>query len=270
MLRRELAGEDPATFVTHEGQFHQVVVGARRVVCFARTDSAAARLPERVEVLRVVDGLGLGVAVPQPVSAAGSGYAVFTRVPGEPIDVERVGDPSVADAMAADLAPLLHALAAAGATSKASALPGAPAGRWSGFARDVRRALYPLMSEAGRARADAELAQVVGVSFAATSVVHGDLGGENLLWEWNDGAPHLVGVVDWDGVARGDQAEDLAALAAGYGDGLLDRLLQRLEAPDDVRGRIAAIRGTFALQQALSAAQDGDQEELDDGLAGYC
>ncbi|MGQ4336291.1 phosphotransferase, partial [Streptomyces hayashii] len=33
--------------------------------------------------------------------------------------------------------------------------------------------------------------------------------------------------------------------------------------------RIAAIRGTFALQQALYAIRDGDEEELADGLADY-
>lgn len=269
VLDRELPGEDPATFVTHEGQFHQVVMGAHRVVCFARTPSAADRLPKRVEVLRIVDGLGLDVGIPRPVSTAGTAYAVFTRVPGEPIDFEQANDPTVADAMAADLTPLLRALAAEGATSKASALPGAPADRWSSFARDVRSELYRLMTESGRARAEAELAEVTGVAFSTTSVVHGDLGGENLLWEWHEGVPHLTGVVDWDGVVLGDQSEDLAALAASYGDGLLDRLLHRLEASDDVRGRIAAIRGTFALQQALSAVQDGDQEQLDDGLAGY-
>ncbi|OMI35557.1 phosphotransferase [Streptomyces sparsogenes DSM 40356] len=34
-------------------------------------------------------------------------------------------------------------------------------------------------------------------------------------------------------------------------------------------GRISANRGTFALQQALCALRDGDEEELADGLDGY-
>ncbi|WP_405179350.1 hypothetical protein OG225_36770 [Nocardia sp. NBC_01377] len=38
--------------------------------------------------------------------------------------------------------------------------------------------------------------------------------------------------------------------------------------PDLVR-RIAAIRATFALQQALAGHRDDDRGELVDGLAGY-
>ena len=47
--------------------------------------------------------------------------------------------------------------------------------------------------------------------------MHGDLGAENVLWEWTDGLPHLAGVLDWDDVTLSDPAEDFAAIGAGYG-----------------------------------------------------
>lgn len=46
-------------------------------------------------------------------------------------------------------------------------------------------------------------------------------------------------------------------------------VLAALPAQDGVLERIAAIRGTFAMQQALVALRDGDQDELADGLDGY-
>lgn len=82
----------------------------------------------------------------------------------------------------------------------------------------------------------------------------------------------IIGVVDWDEVALGDPAEDLAAIAASHGDELLDRVLARggrSAADDRTAARAATMRGTFALQQALSAYRDGDGEELAEGLAGY-
>ncbi|MGW6350521.1 phosphotransferase, partial [Streptomyces sp. NPDC055080] len=102
------------------------------------------------------------------------------------------------------------------------------------------------------------------------AVVHGDLGGENVLWETSGGLPRLSGVVDWDEVTVGDPAEDLAAVGAGHGEELLGRVLTLGGWADhEMAGRIAAIRGTFALQQALYAQRDGDEEELTDGLIGY-
>lgn len=82
--------------------------------------------------------------------------------------------------------------------------------------------------------------------------------------------PRLSGVIDWDEVTLGDPAEDLAAVGASYGEELLGRVLALGGwADDSTAGRISAIRGTFALQQALYAQRDGDEEELADGLTGY-
>lgn len=55
-------------------------------------------------------------------------------------------------------------------------------------------------------------------------MVHGDLGGENVLWETTDGAPRPGGVVDRDEVSIGDPADDLAAVGARYGEALLGRV----------------------------------------------
>lgn len=84
-------------------------------------------------------------------------------------------------------------------------------------------------------RAGREPAALDALPHLTAAVVHGDLGGENVLWDTSGGLPRLSGVVDWD---------------------------------EGVPARIAA-RGTFALQQALYALRDGDEEELADGLTGY-
>lgn len=100
--------------------------------------------------------------------------------------------------------------------------------------------------------------------------MHGDLGAENVLREWTHGLPHLAGVLDWDDVAIGDPAEDLAAIGACYGRDFLERVLASGGwSNNELAARITAIQGTFALQQALHALQDNDEEELTDGLADY-
>ncbi|WP_227997811.1 viomycin phosphotransferase [Nocardia australiensis] len=275
LLSRLLPDDKADELTVHQGQFHHVVIGSDWVVCFARTEAAAARLPERAAVLRTLAGLDLGFGTPRPLakSAAQSTdeppYLVLSRIPGAPLDNDALISPEVAEAVATQYAALLSRLAAAGSDEKVrAALPLAPEGEWQEFAAGVRAELFPLMSDSGRERAERELAALDALPHLTSAVVHGDLGGENVLWE--GGVPRLSGVVDWDEVTVGDPAEDLAAIGASYGEELLGRVLTLGGWSDNgVTERIAAIRGTFALQQARYAQRDGDEEELADGLTGY-
>ncbi|MFE9582617.1 phosphotransferase family protein [Nocardia sp. NPDC006044] len=273
VLDRLLPGDRPAELVVREGQFHYVVVGSERVVSFARTEAAAQRLPARGAVLRALAGIDLGVAVPEylPIVSPSGDYLVMTRVAGAPLDEESLRGPGAAEAVARQCHDLLARLSIAGSDRRVrEALPAAPADRWSRFAEDVRIELYPLMNIAGRDRADQELSALAALPHLTDALVHGDLGGENLLWDNASGLPVLRGVVDWDSACLGDPAEDYAALGAGYGADVLDRLLALADpANNDLAPRIATIQGTFALQQALDAHRDGDPEELADGLTVY-
>ncbi|AFT98504.1 phosphotransferase family protein [Nocardia brasiliensis] len=304
LLEGVLPGARVSELTVREGQFHYLVIGADRVVCLARTAAAAARLPLRAAALRAVAGLELvaaqefrghrpsapstgvscgeslcelqttsvnrpRIAVPRLVDVSDDPpYLVMTRVSGEPLAATVLRDVRAAESVARQCHALLSALSAAGADQH-SALPTTPADRWTRFADDVRAELYPLMKAAGRARADRELAALGALPHRTEAVVHGDLGGENLLWDNETHDPILCGVVDWDGVCLGDPAEDFAAIAASYGERVLDTILRMTAPADDLAVRIATIRGTFALQQALDAHRDGDADELADGLTGY-
>ncbi|GAA4101708.1 hypothetical protein GCM10022248_87770 [Nonomuraea soli] len=271
MVDRLMAGVDADQLTVLEGQFHQVVIGPDRVVCLPRTEAAASRLPRRAALLRLLDGFGLGFPTPLPLQeSAEPPYLVLSRVPGAPLEKEALEDPRVAEAVAAQYVTLLSDLARIGAEESVRASLSAPRDHWRRFAVDVRAELFGLMSDGGRVRAERELGALDGLPHVASAVVHGDLGAENVLWEWQDGLPRLGGVIDWDEATIGDPAEDLAAISAGYGDGFLGRVLAMGGWEDDtLLARIATIRATFALQQALSAHQDGDAEELADGLSGY-
>ncbi|MFE1100189.1 viomycin phosphotransferase [Nocardiopsis alba] len=274
LLGRLLPGNPVRDLVVHEGQFHHVVVGSDRVVRLARTRAAADRLPATAVALRTLAGIDLDFGVPRALlvgdgtSPGEPSYLVMSRIPGAPLAGETLTRPEVLEAVAEQYAALLSGLATAGAGH--AVLPEVSADRWREFAARVRAELFPLMSPTGRERAERELGALDVLPHLATAVVHGDLGAENVLWEWVRGVPRLSGVVDWDEVALGDPAEDLAAIGASYGEGLLGRVLALSGLPGGgVVERVSTIRATFALQQALYAWHDGDEGELADGLAGY-
>ncbi|MBZ4320956.1 phosphotransferase, partial [Streptomyces huiliensis] len=99
-LVARLTGEDGTEPAVHEGQFHRVLVGARRVLCLPRTPAAAARLPARAATLRAVGRAGLPFAVPAPLSTEddgdGTAHLMLTRVPGAPLDPTALARPAAA------------------------------------------------------------------------------------------------------------------------------------------------------------------------------
>jgi aminoglycoside phosphotransferase (APT) family kinase protein len=102
------------------------------------------------------------------------------------------------------------------------------------------------------------------------ALVHIDLGGANLLWTTAVGVPKLTGVLDWDEACIGDQAADLASIAATIGWPLAERIdTRRRGGARPMLADAKIIAATFALQQALPAALNGDQAGLDDGLRQY-
>jgi aminoglycoside phosphotransferase (APT) family kinase protein len=199
-------------------------------------------------------------------------YVAVRRVHGEPAERGLVAEDVALDALVAPVTGLLDALAGLGNTDavKRAAQRAGPE-HWLAWCEQVRRLLFPLMSPTGRRRAEAELTAVASVPSSGDALVHGDLGGANLLLTRHDGVPVITGVLDWDEASIGNQANDLASLAVTFGWPVAERIDA---ARDDAAGApmidaARLIAATFALQQALPAVLSGDQECLDDGLSGY-
>jgi aminoglycoside phosphotransferase (APT) family kinase protein len=254
------------------GQFHDVVLLGEAAYRFPRDEESRRLLPARLALLRALRKCEMPVAIPGLLSDAAVGqplgqcYAVLQRVSGQPAEPDQFA--ATQSGVITDLASLLDRLIELGTDAAVrEAVPRADPGEWLRFADDVSRVLFPLMSRDGRARAEAELNQVVEVDPTGEALVHGDLGGGNLLWT---GETRLAGVLDWDGAHIGNQADDLASIAVTIGWPLAGELdAKRHGGQSTAFADARAIAATFALQQALPAALSGDKLSLDDGLTGY-
>jgi aminoglycoside phosphotransferase (APT) family kinase protein len=269
--------EGQADATLRRGQFHDVVLIGDMAYRFPRDEESRRLLPSRVAVLRLLGACPMPVAVPGLRSDAAVGWplgrchAVLQRVPGEPIEPDQLAGPAATAAAIADLAELLDQLAALGSDAAVRrAVPPADPRSWQRFADDVSGVLFPLMSAEGRARAQGELSRVQALDPAGEALVHGDLGGTNLLWTLAEPGPRLTGILDWDEAHIGSQADDLASLAVTLGWPLATKLdARRHHGRTPTVAAARAIAATFALQQALPAALSEDKEALDDGLSGY-
>jgi aminoglycoside phosphotransferase (APT) family kinase protein len=118
---------------------------------------------------------------------------------------EGVGDP-------ARLGELLRVLRELPVTSELAAALGGmrPGGARPPWAEVLTDEVLPLLPERWRAEGAERIAEALALPPVTPTLVHGDLGGGNLLWG-RDG--RLAGVIDWDLAALFDPALDAALLA---------------------------------------------------------
>ena len=264
-------GEHGARLVA--GQFHDVVLAGEVAYRFPRDEASRRRLPATVMLLEALSRRGLGGPAPVATShidaPLGRCHVALARLPGERLGA--LASRTEEDAVAGQLAELLDRLAVLGSDPAIQPLlPRAGNDYWLAFAGRVRRVLFPMMSGKGRLRAEAELAAVAAVPGTGDALVHADLGGANLLWATAGGVAHLTGVLDWDEACTGNQANDLASVAVTIGWPLAQRIEDRRRvSARPLLAEARVIAATFALQQALPAALNGDKASLDDGLRDY-
>jgi aminoglycoside phosphotransferase (APT) family kinase protein len=186
---------------------HVVLIPDVAAVRISRHERAAAALPRRIELLRLIAASGLPFAVPEPLTPVthfGDRAAVAVSWIGGSGLPPGAADP-------ARLGALLRSLSDVPLTPELRALLDRPnegsAGRpWADFLAEQILPRMPIQwRDDGRRRLDAA-AQLPPVQPA---LVHGDLGSTNV--HWGPGG-ELVGILDWDLARAFDPALDAALL----------------------------------------------------------
>jgi hypothetical protein len=231
------------------GQFHDVVLLGEVAYRFPRDEESRRLLPARAELLGALGNSQLPVAIPGLLSKSAVGqplgrcHVALRRLSGGPIQRARIVGPLAEGAVVSGLARVLDRLGELGADEAVrNVVLRSDPRRWERFAADVSNVLFPLMSGKGRERA----------------------------WTSTELGPRLTGILDWDEVQIGSQADDLASIAVTVGWPIAMRIdAQRHGDETPTIATARAIAATFALQQALPAALNGDAASLADGLSTY-
>lgn len=263
---------DPPARVLGEGQFCvAVLVEPDIVVRFPRHALGIEQLLHERKVVEILDGR-LDVAVPVPLAAEldnppGQAFASHRLVPGDLVTREMLNDLGRGDTgqLHDQVASLLLGLKAATSAATSVGVKTESLGDIAAsMAADVEVLLRDRMSPLQLARAAAELRAFAGVDHHDRSLCHADLGG-NLVWDPGD---QRLGVIDFGDACISDPVLDLASLLA------LDESLAAAVAAQvpHIVGRVddaQAVRNTFALQDALYGAQQGDWRHVDEVLGSY-
>jgi aminoglycoside 2''-phosphotransferase len=262
-----------------EGQFnHILLVNDDLVFRFPRYNHGIDEWQRKLPLLEQIRPL-LPLPVPEILYQSpntglpGQVFTVYRKIPGTPLyrqQLEEIEDPQVVQRLAAEAARFLKALHSINTASLAVEVPVEdPLAFYEHFYSEVRTALFPQMRPAARSETEAQfdcLLSHLRHTGYRPCLVHNDFGGSNILFD-----PHtqaLSGVLDFNSLALGDPAVDVASLST-YGDAFVLLGLRSYPEMEALLERARLIRSTFALEEALSGWKNSDAGAFARGMENY-
>ncbi|MDF2788774.1 MAG: aminoglycoside phosphotransferase [Neobacillus sp.] len=101
----------------------------------------------------------------------------------------------------------------------------------------------------------------------STTLVHGDFGATNILWDPN--TYNISGIIDFGGSGIGDPAYDFAGILSSYGEEFFTMCLDLYPNGAEIAERVRFYSSTFALQEALHGVENDDIEAFENGIKAF-
>ena len=262
-----------------EGQYNDIlIVNDDLIFRFPRHDEGIEKLEKESALLDRIRPL-VPLPVPEPTyrrlvpRTVGQVFAGYRLLPGEPLwreTVAAITDPAIRRRLAMQLATFLRALHGIPTDQVAAVLPATDWRElWAGLEEEIRAALFPHLPAAAQTQIAARFAAFLddpsNFAFVPT-LIHGDFGTGNLLWNAPSGM--MTAVIDFGSAGIGDPALDIAALLT-YGEPFVQQGLAAYPAMEAMLPRARFYLSTFLLQEALYGIEHNDSDAVERGLAPY-
>jgi aminoglycoside 2''-phosphotransferase len=269
-----------ARLIDGHGQNNTVlIVNGDLVFRFPRYADGVRRLEAEAALLsRVQPRLPLPVPDPRYSSferrEVGQAFMGYRRIPGDPLWMETLGainDGGALRAIGQQLGAFLQRLHGLPLGELLPDHPVAfdPLARWAELYARLQRHLFGHMRPDARRESERRFEAFLGDPRhrgIAPTLVHGDFGTGNILHD--PVARRITGVIDFSEAGADDPAVDLAAVLWGPED-FVAGIAGAYPGIDPMRERMRFYARTFALQEALFGAEQGDAEAFRRGLAPY-
>lgn len=262
---------------TAEGQFNDILfINDDLIFRIPRYEESIDNFLQEIEILRKLYGC-LSVQTPNPIYVSamtkevGKVFMGYQIIPGKPLFrqvLNEITGEAILEKLARQLADFLHQLhtlspAAIGLNLQVHD----QLSEVKQLFFDVQEHLFLFMRPTARnsvIRQFEDYIQNKSLHQYAPSIIHGDFGGSNILFE----ADHITGVIDFSSAGLGDPAIDLAAVST-LGNPFFRRISNYYSAGDLMLERIRFYRSTFALQEALHGFKNNDQAAFKSGMEQY-
>ncbi|OAT85153.1 hypothetical protein A6P54_19325 [Bacillus sp. MKU004] len=262
-------------YKNEQGQNNDVlIINDEWVFRFPKYKGGIEQLKKETVILESVS-TKLSIPVPKPEFQSfhpeepGQVFTAYRLLPGSPLWREEMTglDDTGRRQAAGDLAVFLkelHSIPADTVLSPAQQNPVVE--EMEDLYRRLETKVFPFMKQEAIEETEKRFtAYFRSFQSAEAIIVHGDFGCSNILWE-NE---RVSGIIDFGGAGIGDPAYDVAGILASYGEEFMNMMIPHYPEIISFKERIHFYKSTFALQEALFGAENGDRQAFESGLAGY-
>ena len=247
---------------------------------FPKYNEGIENLVRELSLLNMLENK-ITVSIPSPlytsldVKLVGMAFAGYRMLGGEPMwkkDLEGVnqhGLKKIASQLVTFLVEL-HSIRVERFTTVIQHKTESPLFEIQSLYSRLENTVFPYMSQKSRETVSLDFMTFIkenSSSIAKPTLIHGDFGASNILW--NAENETITGVIDFGSTGLGDPAYDLAGLLSSYGETFFDMCIHLYPEGEKIKERVKFYRSTFALQEALHGIENNDEEAFRIGIAAY-
>jgi aminoglycoside 2''-phosphotransferase len=256
-----------------------LVINQDLIFRFPRYQSALDQMVKETTLLnRIQDYVTL--PTPSPLythleAPIGEAFSAYRRLQGEPLWCEtflRIQDEIVIGHLATDLAAFMRTLHQIPLSKVIDLnLPICDTqDHWITLYEQVKTQLFPKMRPDARFSTTEHFESFLAGDFLQhfePVLKHGDFGSSNILFDQE--TRRVSGIIDFGGACLGDPAYDIAGLLSCFGEEFIGKCTRTYPEIEHYGERILFYSGTFALIEALSGLENGNEAAYQNAMALY-
>jgi aminoglycoside 2''-phosphotransferase len=260
------------------GQNNDVIIVNQSIVFrFPKYQKGIESLKKETEILEAINNT-VSIPIPNPIYQSFEkrevgrvfvGYELITGSPLWKASFGSIKNEKVLKSLAAQLVRFLieiHSIS----KNKLPLEETDPREQMVNLYQRIKNKLYPFMREEAQQQISQSFEtffQRAAFSNINTTLVHGDFGATNILWDPD--SYKISGIIDFGGSGIGDPAYDFAGILSSYGEDFFNMCLNLYPNGMEISERVTFYRSTFALQEALHGVENDDVEAFENGIKEY-
>ncbi|MFD1386346.1 phosphotransferase family protein [Oceanobacillus oncorhynchi subsp. oncorhynchi] len=264
------------------GQNNDVlVVNSSLVFGFPNYEKGITQLKKETEFLEYIKDF-ITIPIPHPTyqsfrtlkpGEVFTGYKMIAGVPLWRESLQKIENEELLKELASQLVTFLtelHSISKEKANIVLKLSDSSPLEEMSNLFTRIQHKLFPFMRKEAQEEITHSFETFLkekSASSIESTLIHGDFGASNILWDLESGK--LSGVIDFGGAGPGDPAYDFAGILSSYGADFFDRCIDLYPGGNAISERVKFYRSTFALQEALHGIENNDNQAFENGIKEY-
>ncbi|WP_409303915.1 aminoglycoside phosphotransferase family protein [Peribacillus sp. SCS-155] len=264
------------------GQNNDVfIINKSFIFRFPKYEKGIENLKKEMEILESINN-SLSVPIPNPIYQSfeymevGIAFAGYKLIQGTPLWRENfvnIENPKMIKGLATQLTTFLlelHSISDERLKKFLKQGENAPHKQMSELFLKIQNKLFPFVREEAKKEISRSFGNFLNnetTSILKTTLIHGDFGASNILWE--PVGCKISGIIDFGASGVGDPAYDFAGLLSSYGENFYNMCINLYPNGNEISERVKFYKSTFALQEALHGIENNDIKAFENGIKDY-